>query len=538
MMAGRGEPDARQTAIRSGCRCSGCRPDALPMLGLRPLVGRTFTARRRSPGRPGRRPHQRIAVGSVRSGATGLGRRPDAAARRSSQRHRRRDAGRRGLRRAAGAVGRGLLARLRRSRHEDAGGRLGAAAGRRAADAAVDASDLRARPAGAWRDRRGGAGRDGRRSPPISRRPIRRTRRAACTSSRSRPSCSGPSVRRCSFCSAAVGAGAARGLRQRRQPAARACDRPRAGSRGAVRARRHAGTHRPPGARRNAAADADRSRRRRRPRLCSACARSWRSRRPTCRGSRSRTINMPGPGDHARRGGAGRRRVRARFRRSRRAGSTCSRRSAGSSARNVRGPARARLRSALVVAELAFAVVLVCGAALLIRSFLDSAAREPGIPGAGCSEGGVSAAGRVAIPSTSAAGRTSRNSMRSTRRCVRRAAALPGVTSAAIAGNHPLDPGFTNSFTVVGREAEARTWPEISIRRVSPSYFPNRRAAAGTRPPVPRQRQHRGSTGRASSTPRRRSGSSRIAKPIGARCVSGARRDRSSASSRTNSFTA
>jgi putative ABC transport system permease protein len=48
---------------------------------------------------------------------------------------------------------------------------------------------------------------------------------------------------------------------------------------------------------------------------------------------------------------------------------------------------------------------------------------------------------------------------------------LPGVQSAAIAGNHPLDPGFTNSFSIVGREAEARTWPEISIRRVSPGYF-------------------------------------------------------------------
>lgn len=48
---------------------------------------------------------------------------------------------------------------------------------------------------------------------------------------------------------------------------------------------------------------------------------------------------------------------------------------------------------------------------------------------------------------------------------------LPGVESAAIAGNHPLDAGFTNSFVVVGREAEARNWPEISIRRVTPGYF-------------------------------------------------------------------
>jgi predicted permease len=54
---------------------------------------------------------------------------------------------------------------------------------------------------------------------------------------------------------------------------------------------------------------------------------------------------------------------------------------------------------------------------------------------------------------------------------LQRAAALPGVRFAAIAGHHPLDPGFTNSFTIVGRESEAQTWPEISVRRVSPSYF-------------------------------------------------------------------
>ena len=48
---------------------------------------------------------------------------------------------------------------------------------------------------------------------------------------------------------------------------------------------------------------------------------------------------------------------------------------------------------------------------------------------------------------------------------------LARADRAAIADNHPLDPGFTNSFTVAGREAESRTWPEISVRRVTPSYF-------------------------------------------------------------------
>jgi predicted permease len=51
------------------------------------------------------------------------------------------------------------------------------------------------------------------------------------------------------------------------------------------------------------------------------------------------------------------------------------------------------------------------------------------------------------------------------------ARAIPGVTAAAIAGTHPLDPGFTNSWRIVGREEESRTLPEISIRVVTPGYF-------------------------------------------------------------------
>jgi predicted permease len=47
------------------------------------------------------------------------------------------------------------------------------------------------------------------------------------------------------------------------------------------------------------------------------------------------------------------------------------------------------------------------------------------------------------------------------------------VAAAAVAGNHPLDPGFTNSFVIVGRESEAREpgWPELTVRRVTAGYF-------------------------------------------------------------------
>ena len=59
---------------------------------------------------------------------------------------------------------------------------------------------------------------------------------------------------------------------------------------------------------------------------------------------------------------------------------------------------------------------------------------------------------------------------------------LPGVESAALAGSHPLDAGFTNSFQVVGRESESRNWPEIAVRRMTPGYF------AALRVPVVRGR--------------------------------------------------
>jgi predicted permease len=48
---------------------------------------------------------------------------------------------------------------------------------------------------------------------------------------------------------------------------------------------------------------------------------------------------------------------------------------------------------------------------------------------------------------------------------------IPGVESAAIAGGHPLDPGFTNSFTILGREAESADFPEIRTRFITPGYL-------------------------------------------------------------------
>jgi predicted permease len=124
-----------------------------------------------------------------------------------------------------------------------------------------------------------------------------------------------------------------------------------------------------------------------------------------------------------------------------------------------------------VVAELALAVILLCGATLLVRSFWMVLSVDPGF----ASEGVLKAEyqlppSRYPVDFRRWPDFTEQHAFNAA--LLQRAAALPGVTSVAIAGNHPLDPGFTNSFTIAGREAEARGWPEISIRRVTPSYFP------------------------------------------------------------------
>jgi predicted permease len=129
-----------------------------------------------------------------------------------------------------------------------------------------------------------------------------------------------------------------------------------------------------------------------------------------------------------------------------------------------------RARSVLIVVEFAFAVALVIGATLLIKSFWRLQGTDPGFRASG-----VLKAEYQLPPSRYPVNFSRFPDFREmhlfTHGLLARVAALPGVDSAAVAGNHPLDPGFTNSFRVVGREAEGRDWPEISVRRVTDGYF-------------------------------------------------------------------
>ena len=134
------------------------------------------------------------------------------------------------------------------------------------------------------------------------------------------------------------------------------------------------------------------------------------------------------------------------------------------------GGDRTKLRSALVVAECALAVMLVIGATLLIKSFWRIQHVNAGFASAG-----VLKAEYQLPPSRYPVDFRRFPDLKEihafTHGVLQKAERLPGVEAAAVSGYHPLDPGFTNSFRIIGREAEAATQPEISVRRVTPGYF-------------------------------------------------------------------
>jgi putative ABC transport system permease protein len=134
------------------------------------------------------------------------------------------------------------------------------------------------------------------------------------------------------------------------------------------------------------------------------------------------------------------------------------------------GPASRLTRAALVVSEVALAVVLVVGAGLLIKSFWRLQQVDPGFDPSGVLKA------EFQLPSARyvSAGDRWPNIVgvhRFHATLLERSLAIPGVEHAAIAASHPLNPGFTNSFVIVGREQESQDLPEMSMRHVTPGYF-------------------------------------------------------------------
>lgn len=130
-----------------------------------------------------------------------------------------------------------------------------------------------------------------------------------------------------------------------------------------------------------------------------------------------------------------------------------------------------RLRDALVVAELALAVVLVVGAGLLVRSFWTLSQVNPGFNAENVMHASLQ------LPPARYP-QSYENFPHWTEvanfydRVTQSVGTIPGVGSVAFASAGPLEPGFTNSFVIEGREAESvKGQAEISTRLVSPRYF-------------------------------------------------------------------
>jgi putative ABC transport system permease protein len=131
------------------------------------------------------------------------------------------------------------------------------------------------------------------------------------------------------------------------------------------------------------------------------------------------------------------------------------------------GLARRGLRQALVVSEVALAVVLVVGASLLVKSFWKMQHVDPGFAP------DRMLVVQIQLPQSRYGGYADGDRVRAFYRDLYgRIAARPEVQSVAVAMQHPLAPGWTSSFTIDGREPPpSGQEPESSIRPVMPGYF-------------------------------------------------------------------
>ena len=122
-----------------------------------------------------------------------------------------------------------------------------------------------------------------------------------------------------------------------------------------------------------------------------------------------------------------------------------------------------RFRSALVVVEIALSLILLVGAGLLLRGFLRLSGTPPGFDGHNV------LTAHMAMPAErlpTATARTYRPLLDGVRR-------VPGVRSAAIISMLPIQEAWTNgSYTVVGRPAPPLAQQPLAEERVaSPGFF-------------------------------------------------------------------
>jgi putative ABC transport system permease protein len=122
------------------------------------------------------------------------------------------------------------------------------------------------------------------------------------------------------------------------------------------------------------------------------------------------------------------------------------------------------LRNGLLVAEVALSIVLLVGAALLLRSFARLTNVDPGF------DAGKVLSFRVSLPPTTYS--EDHNRVRFFDDLLGKLDALPQVTSAGMVQSLPIVGGYVLSFTIQGRQApKPGEGPSANHRSVSPDYF-------------------------------------------------------------------
>jgi len=132
----------------------------------------------------------------------------------------------------------------------------------------------------------------------------------------------------------------------------------------------------------------------------------------------------------------------------------------------TRGARAQRVRSALIVAQIALSLVLLIGAGLMLRSFAELQASSPGVDPAGVVAAGVTLPGQRYATDLEAR-------RQFFRRVLERLETTPGVESAGAVLPLPLSlNGWQTTFLIEGMaEPEPGKFPVNDIARVSPSYF-------------------------------------------------------------------
>ena len=124
-----------------------------------------------------------------------------------------------------------------------------------------------------------------------------------------------------------------------------------------------------------------------------------------------------------------------------------------------------RIRSALVISEVAVSFILLIGAGLLINSFLNLLKLDPGYR----AENLLTA--KIQLPESKYPDKDKRVAFYS--ELLRRVDALPGVESAAVASNLPLT--YSGDSMPIGIEGRADPppdqMPDVIYRTISPGYF-------------------------------------------------------------------